>query len=82
MLAFYNPSGHTDGGSAAVYSLFTVAPIICGFFVSGPCFVMQYRVPLLALKSYRLRREGWCFKFLSSGCPGGAQCEISLCYML
>ena len=31
-------------GSVVVYSLFIVVPIVCGGFVFGPCFVIQYLV--------------------------------------
>ena len=35
------------GGSAVVYLLFIVAPIVCVRLVLGPCFVLQYFVPCL-----------------------------------
>ena len=47
-----------------VDSLFAVAPIVCRFFVFGPCFVVQYFVSFLVLQSSQ--KERWllknCFK--------------------
>ena len=38
-------------------SLFIVAPIVCGGFVFGPCFVMQYLVFFLVLQSSLVRKR-------------------------
>ena len=42
-----------------MYSLFVVAPIVCGGFVLGPCFAMQCFVSFLVLQSCRLGRKSW-----------------------
>ena len=39
------------GGSVGVDSLAIVAHIGCGYFVFGPCFVVQYLVSFLVLQS-------------------------------
>ena len=39
--------------------LFIVAPIVCGFFVLGPYFVVQYLVSFQVLQSSRWGRERW-----------------------
>ena len=39
------------GGSVVVDYLFIVAPIVCGGSVFAPCFIMQYFVSFLVLKS-------------------------------
>ena len=38
-------------GSVVAHSLFIVASNVCGVFVSGLCFVIQYSVSFLALKA-------------------------------
>ena len=48
--------------SVVVDSLFIVAPIVCVFFVFGPCFVVQYLVSFLVLQSSRWGRERWLLK--------------------
>ena len=40
-----------------------LAPIVCGAFVFGPCFVMQYPVSFLDLQ-YTLLRKRWLFALL------------------
>ena len=56
ILAFKPPSGLGcctlyGGGSVVDDSLFIVAPIVCGGYVFGPCFVMQCLVSFLDLQS-------------------------------
>ena len=46
-------------GCVVVDSLFIVALIVCGSFVFGPCFVLQYLVSFLVLLSSRWGRESW-----------------------
>ena len=46
-----------------VLSLFIVAPIVCGSFMLGPCFVMQCLVSFLVLQSSCQEREGWLLYF-------------------
>ena len=57
-------------GSVVVYSLFIVAPIICGAIVFGPSFVMQYFVSSLVLQTSRCGRESWllCVNCLCLDC--------------
>ena len=40
MLAVFCP--FQGGGCVVVNALFSVTPIVCGGFVFGPCFVVQY----------------------------------------
>ena len=45
-----------------VDSLLVVAPIVCRFFVLGPCFDVQYLVSFVVLQSSRGGRERWLLK--------------------
>ena len=51
------------GGHAGVYPLFAVAPIVCGRFVLGTCFVLRYFVSCLVLQSSAGEEVAGCFTF-------------------
>ena len=55
---------HSEGGgSVIVDSLFIVALSVCGSFVFGPCFLMQYLTSFLVLQLSRWGRESWLLYF-------------------
>ena len=53
------------GGSLVVDSLVFVPYIVCGGYVFGPCFVMDYVVSFLVLQSsWRERERAGCFPLI------------------
>ena len=42
---------------------FIVARIVCGSFVFGPCFIMQYLLSFIVMQSPRRERESWLLNF-------------------
>ena len=53
----------TVQNSVVVDSLFTGAPIVCGCFVFGPCFEMEYLGSFLVLQSSHPGKENWLLYF-------------------
>ena len=51
------------GGHAGVYSSFAVAPIVCGRFVLGTCFILRYFVSFLVWQSSAREEIAGCFTF-------------------
>ena len=43
-----------DGGFVVIDSWVIVAPKVCGEFVFGPCFVMQYIFAIISLRKREL----------------------------
>ena len=68
------------GGSVVVYSLFIVAPIVCGVFVLVPCSVMQYFNVLSSF--YSLNSGMWLLLILSLPRCRGLVCSVWLLHFL